>query len=576
MMIQITDVWALMRRHGLFMLVLALSVPIKIMTAHNLPWDIDIVPVVARNTDYLLTPVGTLSSVAAYNLPMLSWLHLPAQWLTGNVWWTIMLTMLGFNLLSTTALYALGLAMFDRRVALIGATLFTFSEVGVSSSYTAWAQLLLPGFFAMTFLCLWLWIDRQRGVWLALAGIVATMAFMTHFSALLLYPAMLVIALLTRAKWQWRWLLVGAGAVFLMFLPYLRVQIERDFADVRAFARQQVLVDADVMAQYEIYKPGYRSQPAREPLNPPESIEQVTEDLSEAGAIESLPDVRPEPPPHWQRALDYAWQSPRWYWQALTYAFKISTPTLSTTFPILAPMLTLFYGMREVLMLLCIGAVSLQVIRQRQHPAVLTCTPAGRWLLLLIANLTIITLMILTRTINNSSYWTGLMSLQFLMIAYSTTLLPHRRTVTVGLLLVMIAYMGLQSGERVLRIMQHDDDSFSPYNIAIYRHVEATVDYIAQDWQGGDAVTINYDIIEDANYLWWVPAWHSIDPSYRMGMNFDFLLSYHHGIENRNLEPLGRTEPADYIIVYTPSLDQYDLTQYSSARFGSIVVLKPH
>ncbi|MEL6527133.1 MAG: hypothetical protein AAFQ07_15630, partial [Chloroflexota bacterium] len=81
--------WQLIKRHWAIWLVIALSAPAKLIAAINMPWDIDIVPVVERNVQYALTPIGTLSSVAAYNLPMLEWMHLPAQWLTGNVWWTI-------------------------------------------------------------------------------------------------------------------------------------------------------------------------------------------------------------------------------------------------------------------------------------------------------------------------------------------------------------------------------------------------------------------------------------------------------------------------------------------------------
>ena len=237
-----------LQEHGVLLIILFISLPIKFATAQNMPWDIDFVPVVSRNVEYLIPPVGTLSSVAAYNLPMLQWLHLPAQWLTGNVWWTIFLTLLTFNFLGTTALYALGVSMFNQRVGIVAAVLFTFSEVGISSSYTAWAQLLLPGFFAMVMLSLWLWIKHERGIYLAVAGIIATAAFMTHFSALLLYPAMLAVAIATRAKWQWGWLAIGAGIVILMFMPYLLVEFERDFTDVKAFISQEPLVTEAVFA----------------------------------------------------------------------------------------------------------------------------------------------------------------------------------------------------------------------------------------------------------------------------------------------------------------------------------------
>ncbi|MEO1287595.1 MAG: hypothetical protein AAFV93_07490, partial [Chloroflexota bacterium] len=166
---------------------------------------------------------------------------------------------------------------------------------------------------------------------------------------------------------------------------------------------------------------------------------------------------------------------------------------------------------------------------------------------------------------------------QYLILAYAVSLVPEQnRIINAIAVIFLIAYVGLQTTERSLRIIQHDDSQFSAFNVSIYRHVEATVDYIAEDWDS-DTVTISYDILPTMPNLWWVPAWHTIDPFYTMGMNFDFLLSYHHGIDNTNTDPVGTIQPdlADYIVIYTPRQDQYDLTQYSVQQFGTILVLKP-
>lgn len=561
-----------LKQHSVFILILVASLPLKFAVAQNMPWEIDIVPVVARNVEYTIPPVGTLASVAAYNLPMLSWLHLPAQWITGDVWWTIFLTMLIFNLLSTTAVYALGNRMFNQRVASVAAALFTFSEVGVSSSYTAWAQLLLPGFFAMVMLCLWLWIEREQGVWLALAGIIATAAFMTHFSALLLYPTMLIIALITRTKWQIKWLFMGAGVVALMFTPYILVQIERDFVDAKAFITQEPLVSVDVLAQYEIYKPGYREfeSPAQITTIP------VIAPIEEI-AIEENPTIGATRP-RWLRAIDYALEAPSWYWQAMNTAFTTQAPAINQAHPSINPIIQLFFLLQPTLLVISIGAAIIQIIRgDFPKKWTFTTSESGRLLLLVLFISVMIALMILTRTIGNASYWMGFMSIEFLIISYAVILLPNTRRYTLLIILIVCMYIGIQTTERSLRLIQHDDTQFSVYNVSIYRHVEAAIDYIAEDWQGDEAITISYDILQDANNLWWVPAWHTIDPLYTMGMNFDFLLSYHHDFVNTNIDPIGTLDPAlaDYIVVYTPSLSKYDLEQYTATQFGTIVVLKP-
>jgi len=73
-----------------------------------------------------------------------------------------------------------------------------------------------------------------------------------------------------------------------------------------------------------------------------------------------------------------------------------------------------------------------------------------------------------------------------------------------------------------------------------------------------------------------VIAWNSVDQGYRMGMSYDFLLAYQHGLTNRNQDALGLAEDADYVVVYLPGLVRYDSNRYEMHSFGAIVVLKPH
>ncbi|MEO1287515.1 MAG: glycosyltransferase family 39 protein [Chloroflexota bacterium] len=405
-----------LKHHKLILLIWLMSVPLKLFVAQNMPWDIDIVPVVARNAQYTLTPVGTLASVAAYNLPMLEWLHLPAQWLIGDVWWTIVLTLLTINLLGTLAIYGLGKSMFSQRVGLVAGILFTFSEVGVSSSYTAWAQLLLPAFFAMTLYTLWLWVKHEKGYWLAISGIIATVAFMTHFSAVLLYPAMLAFALVTRAKWQWNWLIIGAIIIGLFFAPYIIFQIERDFIDARAFITQEPLVSNAILAQYESYKIEYRS------------LETPT-DTDNTQSVTSSPPVEPSPRivrPRWQRVIDYALEAPIWYWRAMTTAFITQTRAINQAIPQLAPITRTFLTLQHVLLVLSISTALFHYLRNFKKQKSLTATPSGR-LLLVTSFLTVyIAIMLLTRTIDNSSYWMGFMSIQYLILAYAVSLVRVR------------------------------------------------------------------------------------------------------------------------------------------------------
>ncbi|MCA9916218.1 MAG: glycosyltransferase family 39 protein, partial [Anaerolineae bacterium] len=205
----------LIQRRSLLALlaVILLSIPVKLIAARLLVWDLDFVPVISRGRDFLhngtFPAYGTLSSVAAYNMPLLVWLQIPLLTITKHVPTVLIGTQLIFNLLATIFLYRIGSRFFNGRIGLAAAALFTFSEIGISSAYTAWAQMLLPGFFIFTLYNLMQWAYSGRGWFLGGAIFLATAATMTHFSAILLYPVILVFGVITHARWSKRGLTAG-------------------------------------------------------------------------------------------------------------------------------------------------------------------------------------------------------------------------------------------------------------------------------------------------------------------------------------------------------------------------------
>jgi hypothetical protein len=537
----------------LLLLIFLTSLPIKFAAAQNMPFDIDIVPVLQRNLEYPLPPVGTLSSVAAYNMPMLEWLHLPLLHVTQHAWWTIFLSLSLFNLLGTFAVFKLSEAFFGTATAYAVAALFTFSEVGISSSYTAWAQLLLPTFFALTLYCLWLWHTKENGLYLALAGIIATTAFMTHFSAILLYPAMLVFALVNRSKWQWRWLFIGGMALALMLAPYMLFEAQRGFVDLKAFLSQETLVAPETLDQYRSYS--YPTQPTNTATDSPSTSD----------------NQQRQPSSRFERVLAYLLSVPSLLFNALQAAFPIGSRGLDfLSLPFIGQIVF------AIPMLLFWLGLPLAIWRRDEG-----ARHYGRMAVFLAV---ILLLMALTRTLDDTTYLMGFISVQTIMAGYAIhTLFFSEKTPFPnalgkgwgwGLLLVVLLFCALQVGERAGRLLQHEDSDFSPYNVSLYRHISAAVDAIAADWEGGDTLTVSYDILPEMPNLWWTPAWNSIDPSYRMGMNFDFLLSFHHGLNNANQDPVGTVEDTDYIVIYSPAAERYTLSDYEIWRFGAIWVLK--
>jgi len=210
---------------------------------------------------------------------------------------------------------------------------------------------------------------------------------------------------------------------------------------------------------------------------------------------------------------------------------------------------------------------------------------AGRAMLILIFMLTIAVGFVLTRSQDQTTYWTGFLSLQILLIAYLFSGMlgvvedkPFPRAIVlVGWALILAVLAILPPAERAARVLTHEDEVYSRYNVSLLRHVESATDYIAADWfaSGDEALTVSYDIYPEMNNLWWVPAWSSIDPTYGMGMNFDFLLELHHGLQNSNSDPIGFVEEYDYLVIYEPGLERYNIDQFEVQQFGTIFVLKP-
>lgn len=572
--------------HGLFIALFALSIPLKLIAAQHLAFDMDFVPIIARGTAFLDAGVfpayGTLSSVAAYNLPFLPWLHLPALLITRDIAAVFILTGLAFNLLGTWAVYRLGGELFNPLVGLTAAALFTFSETSVSSSYTAWAQLYLPTFYALMLLFLWRWKTRDKASYAASAIITATAAFMTHFSAILLYPALLVLMLLAGVRWHWRGIFAGVFVSALMSAPYLLFQVERDFVDLRAFLTRETLVEQAVLDRYAEYKPGMMQ---REPL--------PTGDTS--GQIQLIAQSSETTPSRSERILSFAAGIPGYYVDGLLLAFNDSPETLREMSPLLGGIASFF--MRDVLRLLFSAGVIVALYRfvmvfragegtlfQRFQQAM--DTVAGRYLLLLVFLLVIISGLIVTRATPDSqpTYYTGFVSVQMILAAaplvIGLQILGERlnqspRWIHTALLTVVLVIAGFSAANRILRVQQHDYETFSPFNAWVYATLDAAVEWMAADWQGGETVTVSYDLFPEMAHFWWVAPWHTVDPLYGIGMSYDFMLWNDHRLRNTNDDPLGKVENADYIVTYETGLISYDLAGYSVQRFGTIHVLKP-
>ena len=571
---------------AIFVALLILSVAVKLYAAQLLAWEADYVPLITRGRAWLdggaFPVVGTLSSVAAFNLPFLVWMQLPAQLLTRDVPTILIGTQLLFNLLGSWIAFLLGRRLYGDKAGLLGALLFTFSEVGISSAFTAWAQLLLPGFFLIFAYCLVMWRQEKRAWHVALTWIAATAAFMTHFSAVVLYAVIIVFMLALRLPLKRRGLSAGVVLSALMLLPWLQYQSRVNFVDLRAFLTQQPTLDAATLAGYAHLKPGYAAQPAAEDESA--ANESVSEPASQA------------PPSRLERGLRRALDFPGDIVAALRLGFSVEwrgldshSPLIGTLSPLprLALELAFWLGIAHALWVCGRGWLvrwrSLKPDERgwcaglRLGPGLLTESAAGWHLSMTLFMLVVIATLFLTRQRpnENATYYAGLSGLQFVMCGYWAQPVFWRRAWAKLLFALLLLYAGFSVADRVVSVAAHDPARYTPQNLALYRNVNAAVDFIASDWRGGDSLTVSYDLLPELAYHWWIVPWHTVDAGYRMGMAYDHLLLSYHGLRNENRAAIGLSREHDYVITTAPGMARYDAESYAARQFGAIVVMKP-
>jgi len=88
-----------------------------------------------------------------------------------------------------------------------------------------------------------------------------------------------------------------------------------------------------------------------------------------------------------------------------------------------------------------------------------------------------------------------------------------------------------------------------------YRTLERIAADIAQR-SAGDTVRVAHELWPQQRGYAWVPAWHTVDARYRLGMSLDFILLAHHGLVNTNVNPFGTDEAAAFIVRFAPDVGE--------------------
>jgi len=187
---------------------------------------------------------------------------------------------------------------------------------------------------------------------------------------------------------------------------------------------------------------------------------------------------------------------------------------------------------------------------------------------------------VLTRTPpwEQPSYYPGFVSVQLLLSAVAVDRLVRwlpgvrlQRALLVGVAVLAILFGG---GDRILRVLQHDDAADKPLNLWLYRQIDAVTTLIAVAWPE-DEVVVRYDLLPEARNLWWIVPWNAIDADYTYGLPYDYLLRHKHGVRNLNQNPTGWADDPDFIVTTLPGVARYpDAAAHEIARYGRLVLLR--
>lgn len=559
------------------------SAAFKLSLSGTVVFDYDVVPVVALGWEWLhhggpFPAHGTLASVAAYNLPGLVWLHLPALTVTSSPWLAMVLTLLWFNLLGTFAAYALGRDLSGEIGGAAAALLFTFSETTIAASTIAWAQLLLPTFFIGVALCLFRWWRTGRGAWMLAAGLIALLAFMTHFSAVLLLPVIIVFWLLSGAVVRWRWLLLTAALAGALLAPYLAFQVERDFRDLQAFLTRRVQIPAE---EFD----AVRAEVAR--LARAQAAPVTTAPADAAVSSEREASLEPD-----SRLLRFVLRLPR----ELALVGESQTQFIVRP-PLDSPTRGLEQGLTWALRLalLSVSAAGVWVVVRRVRPHPPTPFSSGRrgqdlahhdegglrerliWLvtntlrqrhlwwggwagqmsLLLALPLTLVGGMLVLRVYptENASYLAGVQGWLVVLTSAALGVLATRwRWLHVPVLALVIAACVVSVVHHQQRLSARDATLFP--RAWYYSTLHAVAGRIAEAIAPQTAVTVGYALWPQQRTFDWVPAWGLVDPRYRSGMALDFVLLADYAVINQNTDRYGVAESPDFIVTFAPDVGE--------------------
>lgn len=533
---------------------LAAVLPLAALPSYEL--DADTAQVLYLARDFAVQGIfplhGILNSQAAYNPPHFVWLYLlPTLALPRALALATLLPAVALNALSLYLLYRLGCRHMGPRAGLIAAVLYAFSPLGQIAGGSDWAQHILPHFYVLITFSLSEWLADGRK-W-SVALLLPLLAWTTgvHWGGAIAVGVTLILVLIFRPRLAAVPLMIGLLAAIVLWLPYLSFEAGRGFADIAAVAPLDPAPPGHVPADCQ-----------RSP-----TLTALAGHLAApAELLGCLKGVIYAHSPFLYRTLRLVGKTITTAPAALLRAVLVNYHWYPYVLGRSGP--SVQWG-RYLLSLFFLG-MGLGMLFRHVHQK-----KAGASERLLLWSF-LLPLLLQSLTPYNALERPDITWLfygpQVLVTAYALATprwmrsAPAKGLLGVGLaVLILLPLCSAWGGFAALLEGRQSDQ-------------QRVVAYIAADVlaSGHREAAIRYDFLPEHPDWRWLADFHTYDPHYRIGAEYDYLLETLYGVRNTSLAPDGMAQHPDYVVLEARGIIRYSVSAERHEIFeaGRYVVLK--
>jgi hypothetical protein len=444
---------------------------------------------------------GNLSSYGPFFPPGTFWLMLPGRLVFTD---PRLFEKLGGAVLYVGTLLGVFLfarAAFSRACARWSVVLYGLSGLGLAFAGSLW-PIGHPFFYVWTAYFATQWAMRRQATYLVAA--IVTFALGMYVGMAIAPAAFLVPALWLIKRpplWGRAWL-VGAALVAVVWFPYLQFESGRAFVDIRGLLLLQNIIPAEYQAAW---------------CDPGLALRALPEEASASpGAAAAV--ARPasgQPSLSLEQRLQ---RRARTIGDGLLATFTESTGSRLLALP---------------LALASLAAIGLIVVSRLQHAKLLAISLAIPWSILL-----------LVAEPNKPERFFWLWPLQVILLAgLATDLLAHARPRIAQWVIPLMLALALLAGPLAVRLENWSRSGWAGLDAEEVQVADRLGSYLRA--HGTDRAAIGYE-----TFIYpFMADYHAIDPTYKVGAEFDLLLRDRYGIANLNQCAEGVSSSDEYRIV---------------------------